>query len=130
MSIAGVSAGCSQGSTDAVESTVATPAPESVTVPMVDALAGLAAVDDGGTAAVVAATAGEYDAALVAYEQMHSEWEKVEGTVKDTDPDAYEAIETAQGLMRDGIESDNADRVGQGAVDQSDAITSFTDGNR
>ena len=43
---------------------------------------------------------------------------------------SYEAIETAQGLMRDGIESDNADRVGQGGRDQNDAITSFTDGNR
>ena len=130
MSIAGVSAGCAPGSDETVESTVATPAPESVTVPMVDALAGLAAVDEAGAAAVAAATAGDYDAALVAYDQMHGEWEKVEGTVKDTDPGAYEAIETAQGLMRDGIESDNADRVGQGGRDQNDAITSFTDGNR
>lgn len=123
-----VGTGCSGGSDESSSSTA--PSPESVTVPMNDALAGLDIVAEGGNAAAAAAADSDFDTALTAYDQMHSEWERVEGTVKATDPDAYESMETAQGLMRDGIEVDNADRVEQGAVDQRDAITVFIDENR
>ena len=44
----------------------------------------------------------------------------IEGTIKDTDPDIYERIETAQGLIKDGAENDNAERIQQGADDQAD----------
>ena len=37
-------------------------------------------------------------------------WEEIEGTIKDTDRDLYERIETAQGLIKDGAENENAER--------------------
>ena len=49
--------------------------------------------------------------------------------MKDTDDDTYEAIETAQGLIKDGAENENAERVRQGADDQAEAIDAFIAAN-
>ena len=105
--------------------TTTTVAPEDIKVPLEDVVAGLPAVAAGGVAAATAAAEGDFQAALDAYDDLHEAWTGVEGTLKDTDPDAYEAIETAQGLMRDGAENENADRVADGAADQSTAIDAF-----
>jgi hypothetical protein len=56
-------------------------------------------------------------------------WEEVEGTVKATDRDLYESIETAQGLIKDGGESEDAERVSTGVADQEAAISSFVEAN-
>jgi len=106
-----------------------TGSPEDVKAPMEEVLAKLPTISAGGDAAAAAATAGDFDAASEQYDELHEVWEEVEGTIKDTDPDAYEAIETAQGLINDGAENENADRVVQGASDQATAIDSFIAAN-
>lgn len=102
-----------------------TVAPEDVKVPLEAVIAGLPALSAGGRAATAAAAEGDFEGALAAYDALHEGWEGIEGTLKDTDPDAYEAIETAQGLMRDGVENENADRVANGAADQAATIDAF-----
>ena len=102
-----------------------TVSPEDVRVPLSEVVAGLPAVAAGGESAAAAAARGDFEAALEAYDEMHRAWAEVEGTLKETDPDAYDAIETAQGLMRDGAENDNADRVAAGAAALSAAIEAF-----
>ena len=47
------------------------------------------------------------------------------GTVKATDPDLYEAIETAQSLIKDGGETENATRVATGVLGQAEAVATF-----
>lgn len=103
--------------------------PEDVKAPMAEVLAGLPGISEAGQTAASAAEAGDFDAALAAYEALHEIWEEVEGTIKDTDLDTYEAIETAQGLIKDGAESENAERVAQGAADQTEAIEAFIAAN-
>jgi len=66
---------------------------------------------------------------LSSYEELHEVWEEVEGTVKSTDRDLYESIETAQSLIKDGGESEDADRVSTGVADQEAAIGSFVEAN-
>lgn len=102
-----------------------TVAPEDVKVPLEAVIAGLPGISAGGSAAAAAAAEGDFEGALAAYDALHEGWEGIEGTLKDTDPDAYEAIETAQGLMRDGAENENADRVASGAADQASTIDAF-----
>jgi hypothetical protein len=128
LGLAAVLAACGSDGSPAA-STTSTESPESVTVPMSEVLAGLPALSMAGTAASKQAAAGDFDAALDTYQELHEGWEKVEGTVKDTDPDLYEAIETAQGLIHDGADNKNADRVATGADDQATAIDSFIAGN-
>jgi len=106
-----------------------TGSPEDVKAPMEEVLAKLPTIVTAGSAAADAATAGDFDTAAAKYDELHEVWEEVEGTIKDTDPDAYEAIETAQGLINDGAENENADRVVQGASDQAAAIESFIAAN-
>jgi hypothetical protein len=102
-----------------------TVAPEDVKVPLEEVIAGLPAISAGGAAAAEAAAEGDFEGALAAYDALHEDWEGIEGTLKDTDPDAYETIETAQGLMRDGAENGIAERVADGAADQAAAIDGF-----
>ncbi len=109
--------------------TSTTLSPEDVKVPLADVVAGLPALESGGADAATAAAAGDFQAAIDAYDALHELWEGIEGTLKDTDPDAYEAIETAQGLMRDGAENENAGRVADGAADQAAAIQAFIAAN-
>jgi hypothetical protein len=106
-----------------------TGSPEDIKAPMEEVLAKLPTISAAGAAAAAAATAGDFDTASAKYDELHEVWEEAEGTIKDTDPDAYEAIETAQGLINDGAENENADRVVQGASDQAAAIDSFIAAN-
>lgn len=115
-------------STDSTTTTAAS-SPEDHKAPMDEVLTGLREISEEGTVARQAAEEGDFEAALVAYEELHEVWEEVEGTVKDTDLDAYEAIETAQGLIKDGAENDNAERVAQGAEAQASAIDAFIAAN-
>jgi hypothetical protein len=103
--------------------------PEDVKVPMSEVLAGLPTMVAHGTAAASAAATGDYTTALDEYEELHEVWEGIEGTIKDTDADVYERIETAQGLIKDGAENDNAERIQQGAEDQAAAAAEFTAAN-
>ena len=104
-------------------------APEDVKASMEEVLAGLPTISAAGTAAAAAADDGDFDAALEAFDGLHEVWEEVEGTIKDTDEDTYEAIETAQGLIKDGAENEDAARVNQGATDQAAAIDAFIAAN-
>jgi hypothetical protein len=101
-------------------------APEDVKVSMAEVLAGLPAILEHADAAASAGASGDYTTAEHEYEELHEVWEGIEGTIKDTDLDAYEAIETAQGLIKDGATHDNAERIQQGADDQRAAVEAFT----
>ena len=103
--------------------------PEDVKVPMAEVLAGMPDLLTEATAAGAAAVEGDFDAVLERYEALHDVWVAIEGTVKDTDLDLYEAIETAQSLIKDGGESEDAERVATGVSDQADAVGSFIEGN-
>ena len=121
-------AACGDDADDGAGATT-TLSPEDIKVPLADVVAGLPALESGGADAATAAAAGDFQAAIDAYDALHELWEGIEGTLKDTDPDAYEAIETAQGLMRDGAENENAERVADGAADQAAAIQAFIAAN-
>jgi hypothetical protein len=127
----GALAACGDDSNDSSGATTTTAAgtPEDHEAPMDEVLAGLATIKEGGTAAATAAADGDFDAALAAFDDLHDVWEEVEGTVKATNVDAYEAIETAQGLIKDGAETENVERVSQGADDQAAAIVAFIAAN-
>jgi hypothetical protein len=100
-------------------------APEDIKVSMAEVLAGLPEIVEQGDAAAAAAASGDYTSAKQHYEELHEVWEGIEGTIKDTDLEAYEAIETAQGLIKDGATHSNAERVQQGADDQRAAVDAF-----
>jgi len=105
-------------------------APEDVKAPMAAVLTKLPTMVELGDKAKGAASDGDFDAASDEYEELHEIWEEVEGTVKDTDADLYERIETAQGLIKDGAESKNAERVASGADAQATAVRQFVDANQ
>ena len=84
----------------------------------------------GGDAAKAAAAADDFDKASQEFDELHEVWEEVEGTVKSTDSDIYERIETAQGLIKDGAETKKADRVATGAADQAAAVQDFIAANQ
>lgn len=117
------------GDTAAGTTTTGAGSPEDVKAPMEEVLVGLPTIREAGTAAAAAAESGDFEAARASYGALHEVWEEVEGTVKDTDLDAYEAIETAQGLIKDGAESENAERVTRGATDQAAAVDAFLAAN-
>jgi hypothetical protein len=118
-------AACGDDSDDKADDTAEEMAPEDIKVSMAEVLAGLPQVVEHGDAAASAAATGDYTKALSEYEELHEIWEGIEGTVKDTDRDAYEAMETAQGLIKDGAQNDNAERIQQGADDQREAVDAF-----
>jgi hypothetical protein len=120
---------CGDDGSSADTTTTAAGAPEGHQAPMEEVLASLPTIKEAGAAAATAAADGDFDAALAKYEEMHGVWQDVEGTIKATDLDTYEAIETAQGLIKDGGEAQNAERVSQGADDQAAAIDSFIAAN-
>lgn len=111
------------------DTTEAAGSPEDVKVPMAEVLAGLPVMLAAADAADAAAADGDFDAVLTHFEELHEVWEDVEGTVKATDRDLYEAIETAQSLIKDGGENEDAERVATGVADQADAVGSFIEGN-
>lgn len=128
----GALAACGDDEATSAESTTTTAgagSPEEHKASMDEVLAGLPRIKEAGAAAAVAAAADDFETILAKYDELHDVWEEVEGTVKDTDRDAYEAIERAQGLIKDGAENDNADRVRQGAEDQATAIDAFIEAN-
>ena len=106
----------------AIESSEDGGAPEDVKAPMSEVLAGLPELKEHGTRAAALGATADYQGALDEYEELHELWEEIEGTIKDTDRDIYERIETAQGLIKDGAENDNAERIQQGADDQAAAV--------
>lgn len=116
-------------SEDSTTTTAGEGSPEDVKVSLAAVLAGLPGIKQAGNAAAAVAESGDFDAALDLYDDLHEAWEGVEGTLKDTDEDAYEAIETAQGLIRDGAENENAERVAEGAEAQAEAIDAFIAAN-
>lgn len=104
--------------------------PEDHKASMEEVLVGLPKIKAAGDEAATAAASGDFEAALASYDELHEIWEEVEGTIKDTDADAYEAIETAQGLIKDGAENEDADRVAQGAEAQAEAVDAFVAANQ
>lgn len=129
LGLGGLAACGDDSASDGATTTAGEGSPEENKATMDEVLAGLPTIKDAGASAATAAADGDFEAALTAYADMHDVWEEVEGTIKDTDLDAYEAIETAQGLIKDGGESENAERVNQGADDQAAAIDAFIAAN-
>jgi hypothetical protein len=125
----GLLAACGSDDDASTGTTVTTTESGYEEIPMEDVLAGLPTIMAAGEAADQAAQAGDFDAVLDEYEELHEVWEEVEGTIKATDLDHYEAIETAQSLIKDGGENEDADRVATGVSGQADAINSFIEGN-
>ena len=107
-----------------------TKTPEDIQAPMSEVVAKLPTMVAGGDAAKAAAAAGDFDKASEEFDELHEIWEEVEGTVKSTDSDIYERIETAQGLIKDGAETKKADRVATGAADQAAAVQEFIAANQ
>jgi hypothetical protein len=116
-------------SQDGTTTTAGEGSPEDVKVPLEAVLAGLPGIKQAGNTAATVAAGGDFDTALGLYDDLHKAWQGLEGTLKDTDVDAYEAIETAQGLIKDGAENENAERVAQGAAAQAEAIDAFIAAN-
>ena len=114
---------------DASSDTTAATAPEDVQAPMDEVLTGLDQMLGYADEAEAAAAEGDFDKVLTEYDELHEVWEDVEGTVKATDRDLYEEIETAQGLIKDGGESEDAERVATGVADQKTAVTTFVEAN-
>ena len=114
---------------DSTSDTTAATTPEDVQAPMDEVLTGLDEILGYAEEADAAAAEGDFDAVLSKYEELHEVWEEVEGTVKSTDRDIYESIETAQSLIKDGGENEDADRVSTGVADQEAAISSFVEAN-
>jgi hypothetical protein len=100
-------------------------APEDVKVPLDQVLDDLPEIVEHGNKAAAAANSGDFATAATEYHELHEGWEAIEGTIKDLDADAYVDFETAQGLIKDGADHKNAERVQQGADDQSDAASAF-----
>jgi hypothetical protein len=114
------------GSDDSSSSaTTTSPRPEDVRASMADVLVGLPKMVVLGNKAASEAQVGAFDEADAETGRIEDVWKTVEGTVKATDVDTYERIETAQGLIKDGAQAHNAERVQQGAQDQSDAVDAF-----
>lgn len=109
--------------------TSSTVSPESVRVPMSEVLAGLPKIVQHANAAAAAANTGDYTTALAESDALHVIWLSIEGTIKATDQDTYIRSEDAQGLIKDGAEHDNAERIQQGADDQSEAAAEFLAAN-
>jgi len=118
--------GCGSDSPSTSEATT----PEDVRAPLAEVLARLPTMVAMGNDAKSAAAAGDYDKASTEYDELHEVWEAIEGTVKATDASIYEQIETAQGLIKDGVETEKAARVATGAADQAAAVQQFIDANK
>lgn len=124
------SAACGDDDDDSAQSpTTAATTPEDVKAPMEEVLGQLPVMVDHGDEAAAAAADGDFEAAAQQYDELHEIWEAIEGTIKDTDADIYERIETAQGLILDGAENENAERVQQGADDEREAVEAFVAAN-
>ena len=116
-------AACDDGSSGKEKSEQTTP--EDVKAPMSEVLTKLPTMVTEGNEAKTAAAEADFATATSKYEELHEIWEEVEGTVKAEDADIYERIETAQGLIKDGAENENASRVATGAADQATAVQQF-----
>ena len=111
--------------TSAQGSSKGTAAPEHTQVPVSEVHAKAPQLIQLGKDAKDAAAAGKWDEAAGMPHEIEEVWEQVEGTIKALDPEVYEQIETAQGLIGDGIEAKKADRVAQGSQDQATAVQKF-----
>ena len=120
-------AACDDGSSGEAKSTQTTP--EEVKAPMAEVLTKLPTMVTEANEAKTAAADADFATAASKFEELHEIWEEVEGTVKAEDADIYERIETAQGLIKDGAENENASRVATGAADQATAVQQFIDAN-
>jgi hypothetical protein len=121
-----LAAGCGSDDDGATATTAASSYEE---IPMSEVLAGLPDLVASAEAALAAAEAGDFDATLDHYDELHEVWERVEGTIKATDLDRYEEIETAQSLIKDGGENEDAARVAKGVADQRAAVDAFVQEN-
>jgi hypothetical protein len=113
------------GNDGSSSSTTTSQVPEDVRASMADVLAGLPQIVVLGNKAASEGQVGAFDDANDETGRIEDVWKTVEGTVKATDVDTYEKIETAQGLIKDGAQAHNAERIQQGAQDQSDAVDAF-----
>lgn len=98
-------------------------APEQVQAPLAEVDASLPALADLGDK--IAQEATNKDQAEKDLTALEDGWRKVEGTVKQRSPDLYEAIETAQGQMRAGVEDKTPSLAQTGAADHRKNIEAF-----
>lgn len=105
--------------------TPSTPIPESVKLPLDQVRAMLPGVVEKGNAAAAAMARNDAAKAKGEAHEMHEAWEKVEGTVKDKDPDAYVSLEDAQTRIENAVEDGRAAEARAGAKDQADVVQTF-----
>lgn len=113
------------GGDDEGSDTSTTLAPEYVKVPMSEVLAGIPQLVAHADAASSAAATGDYTTAQAEFAQLLDVWFTIEGTIKETDPEMYRRFETAQSLINNGAETDNAERIQIGADDQEAVADEF-----
>lgn len=107
--------------------TTTAPRPEDVIAPLTEVKLKLPALITLGNQAAAQAQAGDWETAGDTYDSLINVWFEVEGAVGDQDRDIYERAETAQGLISDGVDVKNVDRVATGAADQAAALQQFLD---
>lgn len=125
--LAFVAAACGSDSSSGNSSkdTPTTPIPESVKLPLSQVRAMLPGVVEKGNAAAAALAQNDAAKAKAEAHEMHEAWEKVEGTVKDKDPDAYISLEDAQTRIENAVEEGKAQEARAGAKDQADLVQTF-----
>lgn len=121
----GALAGCGDDDEGAGGSTATAPTSDYVEVPMSEVLAGIPELLEHAGAAASAGNGGDYTTAQAELEALLEVWFRIEGTIKATDPEMYRRFETAQSLIHNGAETDNAERIQIGADDQEAVADEF-----
>lgn len=117
--------GSDSSSGNSSKDTPTTPIPESVKLPLSQVRAMLPGVVEKGNAVAAAVAQNDRAGAKAEADEMHEAWEKVEGTVKDKDPDAYVSLEDAQARIENAVEDGKAQEARAGASDQSELVQTF-----
>lgn len=99
--------------------------PEKIQLPIEQVRTLLPTVVAHGNNAAAAASSGDFAAATKEADEIEETWEKVEGTVKARDANAYVGIEDAQARIRSGAKDHKADQVHEGAADQASLVDTF-----
>jgi hypothetical protein len=126
LSVSGVAAACSKKAPEpaAQQSAPASPAPEDVRAPAAEVAAGLRQIDQ--TAKGVADKTGTDPAGAQQLDaQIHPAWEKVEGTIKSNNPDAYIAFEDNMAMLSIAAKNGDAAKAKTAAESISKAVGDY-----
>jgi hypothetical protein len=125
VAVAALAMGCSDGSNAASAggSAATAPAPEDITTSPGAVLAGLQQI--ATIAAQVAAAGDAKVRASSLADQIEPVWQKIEGTIKAADQNAYLAFEDNFALITTGAESGDTAKVSQGVAGMARATSDY-----